>query len=546
MKKKQDIMSADAGGISRTALHWLAWVLILGVYIACRFHIIDMPLERDEGMFGYIGQLINDGGMPYRDAIDHKPPLVYFIYAFALRLVPPTAPRIHLFLQLYNFITLMALFFFAKTYARSTAAGLWTAFCFGVFSSSPFIQGYTASTEMFMLLPVSLSLLFAVQAAGSGRTVLYVLSGISGAVACMTKHTGVFIEFFIVLYMTAAVVRAPGSLYIRLKSLGRCLLLWLLGFAGVLLVIAGFFYYRGVLQECIYWGFTFNVYYGTGETLFENLPRFLRVIGSLAAGNPALIGTGVLFGVICLVKRDHRGAFLLGFLACSVLAALPGFAYKHYFAQLVPAVALAGGSGFSAFVDAFPDIKKRIVAVAVCAAAVAGIPWAVHSDYYFFSSPAELSRKYFGPNPFPEAVDAARFIAGRTDVQDTIFIFGSEAEILFYAQRKSATPFVLLYPLTRERYPNYKQYQEKAWQDIQQADPKYILIVQVPQSVLWDGKADMLLYRNVIQEVNTRYALDAIMTIDTPRGVLLPAGETPDLQEVLSRYRYYISIFRRR
>src|SRR4051812_12012355 len=87
---------------------WLCFAAIVVVYIAFRFHSLPIPLDRDEGMFGYAGQRILEGGKLYVDAVDHKPPGVFYLYALALSFFPPTAMGIHLFLAIYNFLTLVA------------------------------------------------------------------------------------------------------------------------------------------------------------------------------------------------------------------------------------------------------------------------------------------------------------------------------------------------------------------------------------------------------------------------------------------------------
>src|ERR671922_2576087 len=46
-----------------------------------------LPLERDEGAYAVIATRWLAGDVPYRDLFDHKPPLIYVIYALA-RLVP--------------------------------------------------------------------------------------------------------------------------------------------------------------------------------------------------------------------------------------------------------------------------------------------------------------------------------------------------------------------------------------------------------------------------------------------------------------------------
>ncbi|HEY4285553.1 MAG TPA: hypothetical protein VGN00_00520 [Puia sp.] len=44
------------------------------------------PLSGDKEVYRYIGQVIRNGGVPYRDAFDHKPPLIFFLNYAALLL----------------------------------------------------------------------------------------------------------------------------------------------------------------------------------------------------------------------------------------------------------------------------------------------------------------------------------------------------------------------------------------------------------------------------------------------------------------------------
>ena len=52
----------------------------------------DFPLERDEGGYGYIGQLLLDGSPPYQAAYDEKLPGLFLAYA-AMMAVSATPRR---------------------------------------------------------------------------------------------------------------------------------------------------------------------------------------------------------------------------------------------------------------------------------------------------------------------------------------------------------------------------------------------------------------------------------------------------------------------
>ena len=90
-----------------TPNYWFVWIAICLVYILIRLNTVSIPLDRDEGIFGYAGQVILNNGLPYRDVFDHKPPVAFYLNALALLFVPPTSTGIHTFLHVYNFLTLI-------------------------------------------------------------------------------------------------------------------------------------------------------------------------------------------------------------------------------------------------------------------------------------------------------------------------------------------------------------------------------------------------------------------------------------------------------
>ena len=84
-KNKNKTKSAPRHGGKYSAFSfWLAWSAIFILYVGIRVNTVAIPLDRDEGLFGYTGQVILDHGLPYKDSVDHKPPSVYYIYALAL------------------------------------------------------------------------------------------------------------------------------------------------------------------------------------------------------------------------------------------------------------------------------------------------------------------------------------------------------------------------------------------------------------------------------------------------------------------------------
>ncbi|MCX8043924.1 MAG: hypothetical protein N3B18_07360 [Desulfobacterota bacterium] len=522
------------------------WMILGFLSVAFRFNSITIPLERDEGLFGYIGQVVLNGGMPYRDAVDHKPPLVYFLYALALTVMPPTAAGVHIFLLCYNFLTLIVLYWVARCAGGTPAAGFWTALVFGVFSTSPELEGFAASSEMLMLLPLSLSLLFALLSGRQGMLVpASFASGLFCGLACWTKHTGVFfaLVLFCILPAVPRIVRAGTA---SLAAAAARAAAWVGGFFSISVAVIGYFYARGAGDDFLYWNFIHNYYYGAERTLAEVLPKITGAIASLCRTHP--VPAFAVFICVCtaLFKRDIRGACFVVLLLASLAATLPGHAYAHYFAQLAPAVALGSGFGCSIICAAVRHGRMRTGVILLVFFGLCCVPPALHIRYYLTGSTDELSKKFFSPNPFAESIDVAAYISRTTTPRDKVFIFGSEAQILLYSRRTSATRFVLLYPLMRSMYPRYREHQQQAWEEVMAVQPTLIVLVNVPQSVLWDGKADPWIHRMLMRYVAERYELVAAIPVDYPRGKMIIHPEPDRIERELAAYRYDIKIYRRR
>jgi hypothetical protein len=526
---------------------WVAFAAVTLLYVLIRVNLVDIPLDRDEGVFGYAGQVILDGGLPYRDVFDHKPPVVFYINAMALLLAPPTARGIHVFLHFYNFLTLITLYFLARVYFRSSSAGLWTAFCYALISASPALQGATASTEMFMLLPLSLSLLFAVLAARGRGMPFALLSGAVGAVAFWTRQTALFPAAFGALYLALGGRSSTDSDGGARTGRGiKALALWGAGALGVSLAIAGYFYLNGVFDEFVYWSFTHNILYGKMSVQVNKPHRLYVMTKGMLKGDFILVSAGMLFLLKNIVMGRRDNYFALGFFVFSLPSVVLGKIFVHYFAQLAPAVALAAGGGAAAFVGG-PSRKAARSALAFTFVALAALaPILAHSWYYFKDSPGEISRKMYGLNPFPESAAVAEFIAGRTGPEDRVYILGSEPQILFYAGRKSPTPHIMAYPMLRN-FPRHGEFQRNTLSDINRRPPEYILFVDVKKSLLWDGKADIGIFDQLELIVNNGYSLEAVMMVGGTGGYLKTPAERRDIsEENIFGNSFNIQIYRRR
>jgi len=102
-------------------------------------------------------------------------------------------------------------------------------------------------------------------------------------------------------------------------------------------------------------------------------------------------------------------------------------------------------------------------------------------DYLFRWSPRQVSRVRYGPNPFVESPEIARYIRERTTADDRIAVLGSEPQIYFHAGRRSATGYVYMYPLL-ERHGLAAAMQDEMMRQVQEAHPAYVVYVAIRSS----------------------------------------------------------------
>ena len=506
-------------GLAGPALPWLGIILL---YLLIRLPLLDVPLDRDEGAFGLIGQAILQGELPYRDIFDHKPPLVFYAYALGLTVFPATAAGMHLLLLLWNFATLLVVASTGRALA-GRRGGLWCALVFTLASAAPSVQGFAATTEMLLLLPLAGSLRVALAALdGEGRRRVrgLLLSGALAAVACWFKQSAVF-PLLIVPLFVAVRLRGGGA--------GRAVAIWLAGGVAASAVVVAPFLIAGAGAEFWYWSFRHSLGYaaasfeGGAAWLARGFAELVRdnVVPLAAAGGGALAATR---------DRERDGWVAPAFLALSTLSVLQSaFAYAHYFAQLAPALALAGGTGLARLERRFEGAAGRwvpfVALLLVCAVPLATRPW-----YWLRPDPAAVSMRLLGAQAFDAAPLLARHLSERTAPDDRLFLYGSEPQVAFLAGRRDANPFVMAYPLTGP-WPRRAEFQARTRASVERHRPAYVILVGTRLSLLRAPDLDLSFEHWLTNLLRREYRHESSLHYSEATGFrILPAaraeGET--------------------
>jgi hypothetical protein len=133
-------------------------------------------------------------------------------------------------------------------------------------------------------------------------------------------------------------------------------------------------------------------------------------------------------------------------------------------------------------------------------------------EYLFTLTPLEVSRATYGANPFPEALQIARYLKDHTLPRDRIVVLGSEPEIYFYADRLSATGHIYMYGLM-DNQPYAERMQLEMIREIEMTQPKYVVISHVQTSWMIQPTSLPILFNWKNYYVGTQYDLVGVVDI---------------------------------
>src|SRR6266478_4086180 len=131
--------------------YWLFLGLVALLTFAVRVHLREVPLERDEGEYAYIGQLMLQGVPPYRDAYSMKLPGTAAAYAVIMAFFGQTPTGIHLGLALVNAASIILVFLIGRR-LLDDITGAAAAAAFALMSLSPSILGLAGHATHFVTL----------------------------------------------------------------------------------------------------------------------------------------------------------------------------------------------------------------------------------------------------------------------------------------------------------------------------------------------------------------------------------------------------------
>lgn len=450
---------------------WLTAVAVAIFSVLPRILYRNVPFERDEGAYAYMADVINSGGMPYLNAFDHKPPLIYYFYQISFKLFGHNlaAPRLlaAIFVAVAGFLVLLLVY----RLTRSLTVSVFSCLLLGAVSALPVYTGFCANTEVFTLPFLVGGVLLLAEDKPSLQQFFW--SGLLFGVGIMVKQPVAVVALAVFAYHAASLPRAPWPTFINACCFGFGLVLPMAA-AGLFFASRGAF---PAFWECFY---VYNASYANDTAFAQSVAQLSMFLGPILRNDSLTWLAGSLGLLVWLGGRwgQQKTGYIGLFLAGSVLAtSIGGNFYPHYFIFLLPVLVTGAGLGAAALFESSHQYFARLGMLAVLF-----VPLAM--NIRFMSMPfSDLLFISHGNQPFVKAKMMGDFLKQRgAAAARTAFIIGSEPEILYYSGLKAASRYFYLYPLVGDS-PQNETALHQVVTDLQKDMPDIMVFVNYPVSL---------------------------------------------------------------
>ena len=381
----------------------------------------------DEADFIVEANVLLDGGRPYVDFVEKKPPLLYLLYAGGMSLVGRYhLPALRLLLIPWllltaGFVSLIA----RRIYGERQALLALPLYAVAV-SVGPPLDMHAVNAESLFLLPLALGTWLAL----GQRPLRFIAAGVVLACAALIKQQA-GMQLPIVVAFLILQLRGPARWKAPLALFG--------GFFATCLIAVAVLVAIGSWGEFIYWTVTVNGYYiHHGNSFGDGVRLMVRALLVLIGASPALwlFGLGGLALALRRVTRAGSALPLLWFCGSCLPLSLGGRFFPHYFLQLFPPLVLLAATAAVELWDATARWRRaRMSALAVVVVVLIGWPAA-----RWTRAGMDVERVSI-PHAVPAARELAAYIQHETAPDARILVWGYGSAIYYLSERRPATRF---------------------------------------------------------------------------------------------------------
>ena len=444
---------------------WDFWFVIFTSFL---FFILRLPSlfeplwYGDEGIYQVIGHSLNNGKLLYAEIFDNKPPLLYWLYA----ILNSDQFTIRLASLIFGVLSIAIFFLLSKKLFENTKSNVHflTTFIFAALFGLPMLEGNIANAENFMILPILVCAFFIV------NRKKYFLAGSLLGIASLFKIVAIFdFAAFFIFYF----IMNFNSFKKNIK-----LPMIIVGFFLPILIVALFFVLNNTFIDFIKAAFFTNISYVS--------------YGNKIGGTPLLLFVKlILLGLFTMYLFAKRKKFSSTLLFISIWFAFSLFnalfsqrPYTHYLLVLI--------SSFSLMIGLILFDKKHQKTIAIffiiaifAITKIFGIPSfnksiSYYQNFIYYVKDQKSMAQYqaFFDKNTPFDYEIARFIRPKISKNETIFVWGNNAQLYQLVGVIPPTKYIVAYHIT-----NYKDGSTSTKNAIDKIKPKFIVVMPNQQII---------------------------------------------------------------
>jgi 4-amino-4-deoxy-L-arabinose transferase-like glycosyltransferase len=384
----------------------------------------------DEAVYSVVANEIVDGGRPYRDAVERKPPLLFWTYAAIFRVAGKyNWYALHTVVLLWALCTMAGLYMIGRELFDGKV-GLIAALLYSIYQPWAHFTNLAFNGEMLMNLPIVWAWAIAFGQSSSRLRPELAAAGALLCAAFLLKQPGAIAAIPLGIYLLLPSYRLSRGITRTVSVIQAGALT--AGFFTLLGLIMIVLQTQGILRDALYWAVS-----------AQQIPHEFWQNGVLATLAFAVACLALIIGAgsalrdsqkMWAAKSAERLA-LLALLAASAIGTAAGARfYPHYYVQLVPSLALLAAPYLRAVFG--QRTLRPIPAVAI------GLWLALTVVSFSIAHWCELVARR-------KPTQIGQYLATHAAADDRIFIWGrSAAQYYLDAHRRPACRYVVTFPLT--------------------------------------------------------------------------------------------------
>jgi hypothetical protein len=389
--------------------------------VAAAVGVVHLPafvhrvLDGDEAVYGSIAALMNLGGRLYDTAgVDNKPPGIFWVYAATFHVFGAyQMTAIHAAGFAAMAATCLLIFIIGREIS-CPRAGLLAALFYGLLTAAGNPRLLASNTEIFMMLPLTASVLTMLRRQWLWTGVLLVAAG------AFRQSAGVNV---LLIGLGIAWLVPPEKRWRAALSFGA-------GLAGSLVVGAGALAASGSLTG--FWRWTIQTLYGYASANWIPSLVWGRAQDSIV---PFVVDMAI-FWIAAIafawrwrsLKASER--LMVAWLVIAMVGSVAGGHLSwHYFIQAMGPLAVLAGLAFDRM-----NLPRRVVAAAALGVVIPVAGW-----WYFDLTADPLTYDFSGAVPQHQSV--ASYISDHTSPSDRVFVWGDWPALYVESDRLMAGRF---------------------------------------------------------------------------------------------------------